>query len=281
MKANKLRADIVYYVIMSFLCLVFLFPLYWMVTASFKPLSQIFVTPYEWWPKSWIIDNFVRAWKHTGVISLTRVFLNTFYVAGMNVLLTLISASLTAFAFARIRFIGRDKLFIVLLATMMLPGQVTMVPTYLIYSGLGLVNTFTVLFIGSVWGGGAFNVFLLRQFMMGIPMELDEAAKIDGASVFMIYYRIILPLCKTALITIAIWTFTGAYNDLMGPLIYISDMTKQTIAAAIRVHLDEGGSGRPDYAITVTTLSVIPLLTIFFFCQKQFMVGIKTTGLKG
>jgi len=280
-RAQRIRTDFVYYIVMSMLCLVFLFPLYWMFTSSFKPVAQIFVIPYEWLPRVWITDAYERGWKFMGGISFGRVIINTFYIAGMNVVFTLFTASLTAFAFARIRFIGRDKWFIILLATMMLPSQVTMVPTYLIMNRLGLVNTFTVLFIGSLWGGGAFNIFLIRQFMMGIPTELDDAAKIDGASIFMIYWKIILPLCKTVLITIAIWTFNAAYNDLMGPLIYVHDMTKRTVAPAIRMYLDEFGAGRQDVVIALTTVSVAPLLALFFACQKHFIAGIKTTGLKG
>ena len=280
-KQQKIIGNIIFVAVAILLSFVFLFPLYWMVVSSFKPLAQIFAMPFDWLPREWTLDNFRRGWQFIGGVTFTQLYINTFYVATVGVIFTLLTASMSAFAFARLNFKLRGMWFIIMLSTMMLPGQVTMIPTFMLLSNFGLVNTRTVLWIGSLWGGGAFNIFMIRQFMLGIPKELDEAAKIDGANIVMIYWRIILPLCKSVLLTITIFTFMGRYSDLMTPLIYVRDLRLQTIPPAINMFLDTGGMGARDVAIAMSTLSIMPLILIFFIVQKQFMQGIQTVGVKG
>ena len=280
-KRDKLTGNIIFISVFILISGIFLFPLYWMIRSSFMPLAQIFARPFVWWPESLYWGNFQRGWQWMGNVTFGQVFINTFYVSLMGVWITLLTASMSAFAFARLNFKGRNIWFIIMLSTMMLPGQVTMVPTYVILQRIGLVDTRTVLWWGALWGGGAFNIFMIRQFMLGIPKELDEAAKIDGANIAYIYFRIILPLCKGVLLTIAIFQFNGRYSDLMTPLIYIHTLSRQTVSPAINMFLDTGGLGQRGFAIAMSTLSIVPLVLIFFVIQRRLIQGIQTVGLKG
>ena len=281
MKIKKIILSVAFYVIAGTAALIYLFPLYWMVVSSFKPMNEIFKIPFEWLPETWTLKHFISGWKFMGGVTFTRVYLNTFFVTIMNVIGTLISSSLAAFAFARIKFKGRNILFIVLLATMMLPYQVTTVPTYLIFSKLGMVDKLISLFITSFLGRDAFFIFMIRQFFMGIPYEYDEAARLDGASTFRIFAQILLPLAKPVLLTVTVMSFSNAYNDFFSPLILINSLKNFTVPIAINIFLDEAGAGNIGAAIAMTTLSVAPLLIIFFVVQKQFMQGVASSGLKG
>jgi len=227
------------------------------------------------------LDNFRRGWQFLGGVSFARIYLNTFYVVIMGTFFTLLTASMSAFAFARLNFKFKNFWFIIMLSTMMLPSQVTLVPTFILFSRLRLVDTRTALWIGALWGGGAFNIFMIRQFMLGIPKELDEAAKIDGANIFRIYWQIVMPLCKGVLLTITVFSFNGRYNDLMTPLIFVRPLRLQTVAPAINMFLDTAGLGSRHVAIAMSTLSMIPLILIFFIVQKRLLAGIQTVGLKG
>lgn len=204
---------------------------------------------------------------------------NTVYVTMLSIIGTLLSSSLVAYSFARLRWPGRDTLFLVLLATMMLPGAVTMIPVFLIFRALGWVDTLRPLWIPSFFGG-AFSVFLLRQFFMTIPMELEDAAKIDGCSYFGIYRRIMLPLIKPALAALTIMTFMGSWNNFMGPLIYINSPEKMTLAYGLQLFQ---GAHAAEYGLLMaaSTLVMLPVLLVFFFTQRYFIQGITLTGIKG
>lgn len=204
---------------------------------------------------------------------------NTVYITLLAILGTLLSSSLVAYSFARLRWPGRDALFVILLATMMLPGAVTMVPVFLIFRTLGWVDTLRPLWIPSFFGG-AFAVFLLRQFFMTIPTDLEDAAKIDGCSYFGIYWRIMLPLIKPALAALTIMTFMGSWNNFMGPLIYINSPEKMPLAYALQ--LFQGAHGA-EYGLLMaaSTLVMLPVLLVFFFTQRYFIQGITLTGIKG
>jgi ABC-type glycerol-3-phosphate transport system permease component len=271
---------ILHVVLLILLCM-FLFPFYWLIVSSFKPLNQIFRIPFEWLPSEWTLKNYEAGWHFMGSVTFARIFLNSFFVTAVSVAATVFTATMVAFGFARIQFAGKSFWFVVLLATMMLPSQVTLVPTYLLYNYLDLIDKYAALYIGSFFGGGAFFIFLIRQFIMGIPIDLDESARMDGASTFRIFRQIIFPLCSPVLITVVILTFSWTYNDFLTPLIFLSSIEKFTIPVAINSFMDESGSGNVGKAIAMTTLSIIPLIIIFFVMQKQFMQGISTTGLKG
>jgi multiple sugar transport system permease protein len=218
--------------------------------------------------------DFLPKETHRGLLYLW----NTVYVTLLSILGTLLSSSLVAYSFARLRWPGRDALFVVLLATMMLPGAVTMIPVYLIFRGLGWIDTLRPLWVPSFFAG-AFAVFLLRQFFMTIPTDLEDAAKIDGCSYFGIYWRIMLPLIKPALAALTIMTFLASWNDFMRPLIYINSPEKMPLAYALQLfqgaHVTEFG-----LLMAASTLVILPVLAIFFFTQRYFIQGITLTGLK-
>ena len=204
---------------------------------------------------------------------------NTVYVTLLTIAGTILSSSLVAFAFARLRWPGRDLLFVVLLATMMIPPAVTMLPVFLIFRWLNWVDTLKPLWVPALFGS-AFNVFLLRQFFMTIPNDLEDAAKIDGCSYFMIYWRIMLPLIKPALAALTIFAFMGSWNNFMGPLIYISSPEKMTLAYALQLFQGTHG-GEPAMMMAAATLVMLPVLVVFFFTQRYIIQGVTLTGIKG
>jgi multiple sugar transport system permease protein len=204
---------------------------------------------------------------------------NTLEITVLAIIGTLLSSSMVAYSFARLRWPGRDALFMVLLGTMMLPSAVTMMPVFLIFRWLGWVDTLQVLWAPSFLGA-AFSIFLLRQFFLGIPTELEDAAKIDGCSYYGIFWRIMLPQIKPALAALTILTFMGAWNDFRGPLIYISSQEKEPLAYALQL-FQTAHSGEPALLMAASTLVMIPVLALFFFTQRYFIQGITLTGIKG
>ncbi len=204
---------------------------------------------------------------------------NTLQVTILSILGTLLGSSMVAYGFSRLRFPGRDALFVVLLATMMLPQAVTMMPVFLIFRKLGWIDTLKPLWVPSFFGS-AFNIFLLRQFFLGIPTELEDAAKLDGCSYVGIYWRIMLPQIKPALAALTIMAFMGAWNDFRNPLIYISSPEKETLAYALQLYQTSHG-GEPGLLMAASTLVMIPVLGLFFFTQRYFIQGITLTGIKG
>jgi multiple sugar transport system permease protein len=192
------------------------------------------------------------------------------------------TSALVAYGFARFRFPGRDFLFILLLSTMMLPYVVTLIPTFLIWRNLNLINTYDPLILGSLFGGGPFFIFMMRQFMMTIPIEMEEAARIDGANVFQTFTGIILPLIRPALLAVGVFSFQGFWNDFLAPLIYLSDLPKYTMTLGMFFFL--GGpneSPKWHWLMAMSTIIAIPILALFFVAQKYFIEGITLTGLKG
>ncbi|MCX8052448.1 MAG: carbohydrate ABC transporter permease [Armatimonadetes bacterium] len=204
---------------------------------------------------------------------------NTIYVTALVIVGTVLSSSLVAFAFARLRWPGRDLLFVIMIATMMVPAAVTMLPVFLIYRALGWIDTLRPLWFGSLFGSG-FNIFLLRQFFLTIPTDLEDAAKIDGCSYFRIYWNIMLPLIKPALAALTIFAFMGSWNNFMGPLIYISSPEKMTLAYALQLFQGAHG-GEPAMMMAAATLVMLPVLVVFFFTQRYMIQGVTLTGLKG
>jgi len=213
---------------------------------------------------------------HHGLVFL----LNTLYITLMNVLGVVFTSSLVAYSFARLRWPGRDVLFVLLLSTMMLPAAVTMVPVFLIYKSLGWVDTLRPLWVGSFFGGSPFYIFLLRQFFLTIPRDLEDAAKIDGCSFFGIYWRIMLPLIKPALAALIIMSFMGSWNDFMGPLIYLTSPEKMNLAYALQLFQSLHGA-ETALLMAASTLVILPVIVVFFFTQRHFIEGVTLTGIKG
>lgn len=253
-------------------------PLAWMVSTSLKDEGEVFITPIRWIPSQIRWQNYPEALVF---VPYSRYFFNTVQVTALSMVGAVLTASLVAYAFARLRSPGRDLLFLVLLSTMMLPGEVTLVPTYLLVRGLGWLDTYLPLIVPSWLGGSPFYIFLLRQYYLTLPLELDDAAKIDGATFFDIYWRIIVPLSRPALATVAIFSFFSHWNAFQAPLIYLNTMEKYTISIGLRFYLSTLGQSHWNYLMAATLVSIIPPLLVFFFSQRYFVQGAVLTGLKG
>ncbi|MEZ4865486.1 MAG: carbohydrate ABC transporter permease [Caldilineaceae bacterium] len=260
------------------LSLLFLIPLLWLFVASLMPLEQIGKWPIEWIPNPVQWENYSKAltFWHFG-----RSFQNTSVITGLSVIGELLSCTLVAYGFARLRFPGRDTLFVILLSTMMLPFAVRMVPLYIGFSKLGWVNTFLPLIVPAFFAN-PFFVFLLRQFFMTIPEELIDAARIDGSSELGIWARIILPLSGPAVIVVAIFSFQAAWNDFLGPLIYLNDERMHTLALGLYTFKAMPGQGSLyNQMMAASVLMVLPMLVVFAIFQRYFVQGVTLTGLKG
>jgi multiple sugar transport system permease protein len=267
---------------------VMILPFLWLVTSSLKTELEVFRYPPKWIPNPPQFQNYIDAWttkplRHPGF----GVYLkNTFFIVTLNEIAILLSASLCAYALARIDFPGKNFWFGVVLSTMMLPGVVLMIPTFVLYSRMGWVNTFlplTVPHFFAASGGGVFFIFLLRQFFLSLPEELADAARVDGCSEFGIYSRIMLPLAKPALATVAVFTFIWSWNDYMGPLLYLSkDPNKWTVALGLAMFRTlMWQRTRWDLLMAASTMMIIPMIVIFFLAQRYFIQGIVVSGLKG
>lgn len=267
---------------------VMLLPFLWLVTSSLKTELEVFQYPPKWIPNPPQFQNYIDAWttkplRHPGFGIYLK---NTFFIVILNEIAILGSTSLCAYALARIDFPGKNFWFGVVLSTMMLPGVVLMIPTFVLYSRMRWVNTFfplTVPHFFAASGGGAFFIFLLRQFFLSLPEELADAARVDGCSEFGIYRRIMLPLAKPALATVAVFTFIWSWNDYMGPLLYLSkEPNKWTVAlglAMFRTFMWQ--RTRWDLLMAASTMMIIPMIVIFFLAQRYFIQGIAVSGLKG
>jgi multiple sugar transport system permease protein len=266
-------------------CILFSLPFMWLVLTSFKGPTEIFAVPMRWVPDvfrtrpvDWqlVFRNFRTAEEFIPFWLWIR---NTLHVTILNVVFTVLSCSFVAYGFSRIRWRGRDKVFILVLATMMLPAQVTMIPAFLIFNALGWYNTLKPLWVGSLFGN-AFAIFLLRQFMMTIPKDLEDAAKIDGCGHFRIYSTIVLPLIKPALAVISVQAFQGAWNNFLGPYIYINSKDKMTIALGLQWFKSEHLTLYGEMMATSLVMT-LPMILIFFLCQRYMIQGISLTGIKG
>jgi len=257
---------------------VMLIPLFWMISTSLKEHWQVFVYPPEWIPNPIRWDNYYIAWTSQ---PFTYYLRNTLITTLIPVIGTVLSSSLVAYAFSRLRWKARDTLFMICLATMMLPGQVTMIPMFVIYRRLGWINTFYPFIVPPFFGGGAFYVFLLRQFFLTIDPGLEEAAEIDGAGYLRIWWSLIMPLAKPALTVVAIFTFMGRWKDLMGPVIYLHDSKLWTLIVGLtRFSMPTIGRPTIQYQMAATVLVMLPPLLLFFFLQRYFIGGIVFTGMK-
>jgi len=256
----------------------FLFPVVWAFGASLKPLSEVYRFPPTFfsWPPRW--ENYPAALSK---LPFARFIANTFVITIGSMVGQVLSASLVGYAFARLRWKWREVWFVCLLATMMLPRQVLLIPHYLLFKNLGWVNTYKPLIVPSWLGGGAFFIFLFRQFFKGIPRELEDAARIDGASEFQIYWRIFLPLAKPILVTVAIMSFIGHWKEFMGPLIYLSDYERYPIALGLRMYQQVEGGSFVHYLMAASVVGLFPLLILFFVAQRYITKALLLTGSKG
>ena len=264
----------IFLVVFSLICLI---PFYWMVRSSFMDISQIFIIPPIWIPNPIKISNYVEALT---LLPFGRYFLNTTYIVVLSVGGTLITSSLCAYSFSRINWPGRNIVFSVLLTALMLPYAATLIPTFIGWQKLGAINTYIPLILPAWFGGGVFNIFLLRQFFMTIPRELDEAVHIDGASHFTIYSRIIIPLSKPALVVVGLFSFLAVWNDFLGPLVYLNSEAKYTLSLGL-MQFQGMYSAQWQYMMAAATVVVLPTVIVFMIGQDYFIEGITLTGLKG
>lgn len=253
-------------------------PLLWMFTSALKSNTEIFQFPPDFFPASPIWSNFVEAAR---AIPFMRWLVNSLIIAVPATAGTVLTSAMAAYAFARLRFRGNNLLFTAMMATLLLPGAVTLVPGYLIFTWLGWVGTFLPVIVPSFLGGGAFSIFMLRQFFRTIPRELDEAARIDGANTFQIFFRVILPQSIPALVTVGLFTFVAHWNDFFGPLIYLSDQRKYTLTVGLSAFRDIYGNTQWNYLMADSLLATVPMLLIFLLLQRVFIQGVVVSGVKG
>ena len=249
-------------------------PFVWMVLTSFKDIADIFSYPPRWWPTEFHFENYVKAFE---AAPFGRFYLNSLFVATLVTLGQLITCSMAAFAFSRLKFKGRDILFYIFLGTMMIPYNVTMIPSFMILYWLGWIDTYQALIVPGL--ASAFGTFLLRQFFMTIPKELEEAAYMDGASRALVLWRIIVPLAKPALATLAIFTFMGVFNDFIWALIVLNSEEMHTVQLGLAIFRDRYVTDW-DLLMAGSVTAVVPILLVFFFAQRYFIKGITLSGLK-
>jgi ABC-type glycerol-3-phosphate transport system permease component len=252
-------------------------PLLWMVSSSFKLQQRVFQMPPQLIPNPFRPQNYVDALTYK---PFHIYFRNTAFIVAMHEIAVLWAASFCAYGFARMRFVGRELWFGVVLATMMVPYAVMLVPNFVIFTGLHWIDTFLPLIVPPFFGGGAFYIFLLRQFFRTIPEELADAARIDGCNEFAIYARIMMPLAKPALTTVAIFTFIGAWNDFMGPLLYLNSPERFTVSIGLSAFRSVLNT-RWDLLMAASTATTLPIIIVFFLAQRYFVQGVVMTGLKG
>jgi multiple sugar transport system permease protein len=253
----------------------FALPFYWLISTAVKTDREVFAVPPIWIPHEWHWENYLKSLTY---IPFALYTWNTLVICVLNVVGTVLSCSLVAYALSRIRWKGRDFVFYSLIVTMILPPQVTMIPSFAIFKWLHWIGTNLPLIVPSFFGG-AFFIFLLRQFFLTIPNELSDAARIDGCSEFAIYWRMILPLSKPALATVGLLTFIGSWNDFLGPLLYLNDDRTYTLALGLQRFQTQHGA-EWSMLMAASTIMVIPIVIIFFFAQKTFIQGITLTGIK-
>jgi len=271
----------VLYAITTAGAIIFLFPIYWMIITSVKEFTEVNLFPPTLWPHSFRVQNYADAWTANGGDFLTYT-LNTLFIAVTSLIGVVSSAALCAFGFARLKFRGRNFIFICVLASIMIPSQVTLIPLYIMFKDLGWLDSFKPLIIPAWFGGGAVNIFLLRQFFLTIPPELDEAARIDGCSSFGIFWRIMLPLATPVLALVTIFTFQGAWTDFLGPVIYLNSPHNFTVSLGVYALANTGLSlSHEEQVMAAALYMVVPMAIVFLVAQRSMVRGVVISGIKG
>ena len=277
-KRGQIFRGIIGYLLLALMGFIFILPFAWLVSSAFKPANQMYIMPPQWIPRPVILDNFKEGWA---ILPFGMYLTNTLFVSVIGALGTVLSSAFVAYGFARFRSRANGILFTMLISTMMLPMQVTLLPTYQLFSTFRWINTYKPILVPQFFAVGAFYVFLLRQFFRTVPMELDEAAKIDGCNSFRIFWNILIPLCRPALITVTVFSLINNWNDFMTQLIYLNSEKKYTIAIGMQFFSSKYGPQSINLLMAVSLLTLLPLLTIFFVAQRYFVEGITTSGIKG
>lgn len=268
------------YLFLAIIGLLMVYPLLWMVSASFKTNNEIF-SSISLIPKQILTNGYKDGWRGSGQYSFSLYFTNTFAMVLPTVVLTVISSLLVAYGFARFRFVGKGILFALVIASLMLPNEVVIIPRYMVFNSLGWLNTYLPFIIPAAFATYSFFIFMLVQYIRSIPRELDESATIDGCNSFMVLIRIILPLTVPAIISVVIFQFVWRWNDFLNALIYISSVRKYPVSLALRMSLDVTDTITWNQTMAMSVLSMMPPILLFFLTQKYFVEGIATTGIKG
>ena len=271
---------VIYHILVCGFGLVMIYPLIWMIFSSFKESSLVMTTVTQLFPTEWKLSNYITGWKGFGGISFATFFKNSFIITILSTIGGVVSSTIVAFGFSRLKFKGRSIWFMLMLLTMMMPSQVLMIPQYIIFNKIGWVNTMLPIVV-PVWFGKAFFIFLVMQFISGIPRELDEAARIDGCSTYKIFGKIIVPLVRPAMVTCAIFAFYWKWDNYMSSLIYLNSPTKFTVSIALKNFTDPTSVSDYGAMFAMCVLSLVPIIVIFLLLQKYIVDGIATSGLKG
>ncbi|MCF0237445.1 MAG: carbohydrate ABC transporter permease [Sphaerochaetaceae bacterium] len=281
MNAKKRFFDIFQTVICILLVIILIYPLVWMVGAAFKTNEEIFTNHSIFPQKEWMMDTFAKGWKGVGKNNFTVFFKNTLIVTIPSVLLTVISSTLTAYGFARFKFVGKNLLFMIMLGMLMLPNAVILIPTYLLFKDLGWLNTFLPIVIPTAFAVNSFLIFMLVQFFRSIPKEFDEAATIDGCNSFQCLTRVMVPMCTPAMITCGLFEFMWKWNDYFSSMIYLNSAKRFTIPLGLRLTIDSSTGVQWNQVMAMSIVSILPCVVVFFSLQKYFVDGIAAGGLKG
>lgn len=279
--AKRKLGTVMYHVIVGLLGFVMLYPLLWMIFSSFKDTNTIFATAGKLLPEEWVLSNYKTGWRGFGKYTFATFFKNSFLISIAATIGTVFSSAIVAYGLARCNFWGKKILFSAMLLSMMLPAQVLMIPQYLWYNHLHWVGSYLPLIIPYCFAIQGFFVYLMVNFIEGIPRELDEAATIDGCSYYAIFVRIILPLIIPALITATIFSFIWRWDDFLSALLYVNDSAKYPVSLALKLFCDPGSSSDYGAMFAMATLSIMPVILVFIFLQKYLVEGIATSGLKG
>lgn len=276
---KKLARGVVFHGLVILLGISMIYPVLWMISSSFKDNTEIFNSA-SLIPRHFLTDNYLRGWRFVGTITFTTFFKNSFYYVILATFGTVLSSAWVAYGFARIKFFGKGFWFTCMLLTMMLPYQVVMIPQFILFFKLGWTNSFKPLIV-PMFFGQPFFIFLMIQFIRGLPIELDESARIDGCGRYRIFFSIVRPLIAPALITTMIFQFYWRWDDFIGPLLYLNKTSMYTVSLALRMFADPGTSTDWSAIFAMGTLSLLPIVFVFFIFQKYLVQGIATTGLKG
>lgn len=277
---RKLPGSLAWHLGSLLILAVILYPVIWVIGGSFKNSDDI-VGSLDLLPSDPVIGNYTRLSEGIADIPISTFFVNSLTLALGSVVGILVSCSLTAYAFAKIKFAGRNLLFTLMIGTLLLPYHVLLIPQYVLFRNMDMINTYTPLLLPKYLATEAFFVFLMVQFMRNLPKELDEAARLDGCGHFRIYWSIVLPLCRPALITSAIFTFINAWNDFMGPLIYLNEPDKYTVSLGLKMFVDQDAVANYGGMIAMSLVALLPVLAFFLAFQRYLIDGMATSGLKG
>ena len=281
MKEKRAVKGAVYHILVFMFGLIMIYPLVWMVMSSFKPTSTIFQTSGSLIPETFTFENYVNGWKGFAKVTFAVFFKNSLFISAAATIGTVMSSAVAAYGFARFKFRGKKLLFSAMLLSMMLPAQVLMIPQYLWYQKLGWVGSYMPLIVPYFFAIQGFFVYLMSNFISGIPRDLDEAAKIDGCSYAAVFTKIILPLIKPALVTGGIFSFMWRWDDFLSALLYVNKSARYPVSLALKLFCDPGSSSDYGAMFAMASLSILPSVLIFIFFQRYLVEGISTSGLKG